>query len=78
MTRSNAKSLVSLLSIVANSTRDEQLLFTSELKGIDLDFARDLQNAIQGLTLDINEYIEKTDFEQPYPMANDCFDRFGY
>jgi len=59
LTRSNAKSLITLLSIYSNSTREEQRLFIQELtnnfniKNEDWDFIYQIENAIKCICLDI-------------------------
>ena len=79
MTRSNAKVLITLLSIVANSTRHEQQLFIDELKNVDLEFLISLEGALHNLSYDLDELTkEKAKNETRYTIPDDSFDRFGY
>lgn len=85
MTRKNAKMLEFLLSIVSRSNNHERHLFKSEVCGIkkvisyeDYNHIDNMINSLMLLKLDLDEALENVEIEKPYPMADDCFDRFGY
>jgi len=58
MTRDDARNLIQLLTRVANSNRHQQGLFKDELKSDDKLYIAQLQNAMQGLCVDLDELLD--------------------